>query len=196
MRELRFRVKSAKEVHPIPDREMKRLLYYSYRYDAEFGNLVRFIRLTGARIKETLRLRWEDVSFDTETIWFRNKTDISQDDYIGMTFKIRKLLRYQEKIGIDAEYIFRWNDRSTSFLVKQLNKVYDKVGINITGESWHRIRKTFTNEAVELLPLDKAQKICRHRNISTTLNHYRALESKNIMSELDNARKNRTRNRT
>lgn len=61
---LRIRVTSAKDVHPLTESQMKKVIKLAYKSGKEFGNLVRFVRFTGTGIEESLKLEWDDVDFE------------------------------------------------------------------------------------------------------------------------------------
>ena len=174
-----------KEVVPYTDDEFSYIVseienHNNGNSDHEFALLLQFMKNTGSRIKETLELSWDDVDFKKSIIKFPNKINKTKIDYFPIIKPIEKILKElyslsQNRLGSDKiKKVFRWEPSSTSRLTRRLSEIEESLGIKIKGQSFHRFRNTFSNNIIDAnLPLIQVKDLMRHKDIRTTLTHYK-----------------------
>ena len=174
-----------KPKEPFSDEEMEHIFNFletmegtNYRPDREFNNLIRFMYMTGFRISETLNMKFTDINFETGIIEVPNKINKEVIDTFPITKNISELLLEQYQIaqsryGAKKQKVFKWEAVSKSNLTKKFNNVCKKLGYYVPGESFHRLRNTFSNKLINSgVSLKNTANLMRHTDINLTYRKY------------------------
>ncbi len=148
----------------------------------EFALLLLLLWHTGGRIGETLELLWSQVDLKTRRIRYANKTLKYEDDYIPISSVVVEILKKLKECD-HGEKVFRWGVGTQSRLVRRLNAAMKKLNIDKKDRAFHAIRRTFaTNLFEENVSIADVKDIMRHRDIKTTLEHYKAKNAQRLES--------------
>lgn len=174
---------SHKVVKTIQDKDLQKLLEYWMNKDKEFYLLLYFLSLTGARITETLRLRWIDIT--DKRIYFPNKVKRYETNMFPVTEKVQETL--DELRMMNPDKVFSWSESSDSRLRKRLLDSFQELNIpQGKGDGFHLFRKTFSTMLfVNKLPLSDIKELMRHSSIQTTLEHYKEVRSSELGASLN-----------
>ncbi|MFN8361342.1 MAG: tyrosine-type recombinase/integrase [Candidatus Kapaibacterium sp.] len=179
-RKLSKRGEKPRQVIVFDRTEIEALVQYFMQTDREFALLLMFLWNTGARFQETLKLQWSQVDFKNLKIRFANKINTSEDDYIPMSSASEQVLRELKELK-NGTKVFRWSHTSHSRMNKRLNAAMKKLGIEKQDRGFHAIRRTFATNLIESnVSLADVKDLMRHRDIKTTLEHYKAKKSERL----------------
>lgn len=169
-----------KEVVIFERAEIESLVRYFMERDKEFALLLMFLWHTGGRIAETLKLQWSGVDLKRLKIRFVNKINTSEDDYIPISSAVVDILK-ELKLLNKGDSVFRWSATSHSRMNKRLNAAMTALGIEKQERGFHAIRRTFATNLIESnVSLADVKDLMRHRDIKTTLEHYKAKKSERL----------------
>jgi len=187
----KYKLKELKKpIETFNDQEIIQILDYLEKANKKVFYVLKFMTLVGTRGKETLEIKFSDIDIVNMSLTIPNKIrkDISQTiplpqeaiDIINLMIK-QKEFRYKNK-----EYLFDYNISSLRYITKVLTDTMNKFGIK-KNVKLHAFRKYFATQVVKsgVSPYI-AQKLIRHTNIQTTINHYYSQE----ISELNEIRNN------
>lgn len=179
-RKLSKRGETPKTVIVFEPEEFDLLVEYFLKKDKEFSLLLMFLWHTGGRISETLKLKWSQIDMKTRRIRFANKINTSEDDYIPISSAVENIL-IQLKGGIHIDKVFRWAVTTHSRLIRNLDKAMVAVGIDKQERGFHAIRRTFATNLIDSnVSLADVKDLMRHKDIKTTLEHYKAKNSQRL----------------
>lgn len=179
-RRLSKRGEKPKEVIVFERKEIELLVQHFLKKDKEFALLLMFLWHTGGRIAETLKLKWTQVDMKNLKIRFANKINTAEDDYIPISSAVESVLR-ELKLLKNGEQVFRWVHSSQSRLIKRFNTAMAELGIDKKERGFHAIRRTFATNLIESnVSLADVKDLMRHRDIKTTLEHYKAKKSQRL----------------
>jgi integrase len=164
------------------DDEIKLLFSHFNKTDREFSILIEFLLLTGFRIGEALSLQWSQIK--KNKIILANKVN-KTSEFVILSPELLALL--EELKPVNKEKVFRWKDTSYSRLNRRLSQACEKLGIEKRERSFHEFRKTFLYKLQRAdVPVEIAQKLMRHKNISVTIKNYQLIKDKqleNVMND-------------
>ncbi len=158
--------------------------------DYEFPLLILFLRYTGFRIQESLRLYWSDIDIDRKVIVVANKMDTARRDVFPIYHKLNKLLLVLKRLSIqryrNQDKVFRWEPTSTSVLNKRLAGIEESLGIKKGMRAFHGFRRTFINALIDNgESVYNVQELARHGNIQTTITHYKSRNPNKLIDIMD-----------
>ncbi len=164
--------------------EFDLLIRHFNSVDAEFSLLLQFLWFTGGRISETLKLQWSQIDMKQRRIRYANKINIGEDDYLPITSSIEEILIKLK--AMNHEKLFRWTAASKTHLNRRLNKAMTILGIDKQERGFHAIRRTFATNLIENnVSLADVKDLMRHKDIKTTLEHYKAKKGQRLQSILE-----------
>ncbi|MFN8359348.1 MAG: tyrosine-type recombinase/integrase [Candidatus Kapaibacterium sp.] len=182
-RKLSRKKERKREVICFTKEEFDLLVQYFNDKDKEFSLLLLFIWHTGARITETLKLTWEQVDFQEQRILFVNKIDPRIHEYLPISSVVVDILH---QLSVNEEKPFRWSHTSRSILNNRLNQGMFALGINKQKRAFHSIRRTFATNLFENdVAIPDVMDLMRHKNIQTTLNHYKGHKNERLLAVLE-----------
>lgn len=179
-----------KVVEPYSEGEFANIYAIAESTDPEFAYLLKFLYLTGFRIAETLRLKWDDIDYQNKIIVVENKIKKGSYDLFPIHEQLIEHLVIIKSLASrrkhKKERVFRWSEDTKSRLTRRLNAIEMKLGIKIARQAFHRFRNTFSNKLIDSgLPVLAVRDLMRHKNIQTTLNSYKKFNAKNLKSEIE-----------
>ncbi len=150
--------------------EEKRLLDACTGRRAHLKPLIIFLLSTGARIGETLKLKWSDIDFQNELITFQ-----------ALNTKTLKTRKVAITNSLKEELIILWNDSDKNVdslifkfkgVTKAFNNTCNDVGIETGrpfGITLHSLRHTVASRLVKKnFPLQFTARILGHQSVTTT----------------------------
>jgi integrase len=177
-----YRKTTKKLVLAWTDDELKIIYAYFKKHDYELYLLLRFLELTGLRITEALSITWDTVQ--DKRIISKDKT---RTDTLTLSDQAVKLLKeLKKKYPQNHEYLFRWKPQSKSRINRTFNDGLQACGIDKKGRAFHTFRKTFATRLFEHdLSVVDIKDLMRHKNIQTTLSHYKEHRSDRLAKVLN-----------
>lgn len=165
-----------KPIETFSEDEIKQILDYLRKSNRKVYYVLEFMALTGTRGKETLEIKFSDIDIENKSLSIPNK--IRKD--IIQTIPLKKeaieiILLMQEQANHrykNKEKLFDYNVSSLRYISKVLADVMNKYDIK-KNVKLHAFRKYYATQIVKsgVSPY-LAQKLIRHTNIQTTINHY------------------------
>ncbi len=139
------------------------------KLDFATRDIMRFIRLTGARNHEAVDLVWSDIDFQSNNLIFRSKKSAGESSYFAITDSLSKLLH---KRKINGLYVFGNGYKFTAdSLGKKVKKAVIAAGLN-EKLSPYGLRHTLCRDLLAAgISAPKTQKIMRHKSFKTTLEY-------------------------
>ena len=131
--------------------------------------VVGLLLLTGLRISELLRLKFDDIDFRDNIMIIRN-SKAKRNDRFPLYGELREFLikEFPERSG----NLFDYSSRHSMKFFKKFLKAEGYPSYN-----FHNLRKTFISKLVNSgLSVYDVMKLARHKNIQTTLKHYTSAE--------------------
>lgn len=184
-----------KERKPIAynDKDLDCLLEYFNAFDEEFALWLSLMRETGARCKESLSLKWDQIDFNKRTIKLFNKTNTNKSEIIVISKRTNKILDRLKEISEtktkDKQKVFRWSETSMSRLTRRVHKAERILGIEQTEGCFHKLRKAFATEIIEKdLPIYQVKELMRHSDINTTLKYYKEKDTQKLVDAMNRIR--------
>ena len=143
-----------------------------------------FAYYTGDRQGELLKLMWSDVSFEHNTVTFRD-TKNHEDHTIPISKELKSMLdnRYHHRT---CDQVFPWRGcrRGADTLRRNFIRAKKIAGLN-DSRLWHSIRHTTgTHLASKGVPLRTVMGVLNHKNINTTL-RYAKTTSEAVANAID-----------
>jgi len=141
----------------------------------DFKYLVEFYLLTGARLKEPLSLKWDDVDFRREQLTIRGIYTKAKKNRIISFKSDRKLKRLLKAIPRrDDNLLFGPLDGSPQWsywwVARKISLVFTRIGF--PWVSCHTFRHTYISHLVlSGIPLTVVQHLVGHSNFTTTLKY-------------------------
>jgi integrase len=168
------------------DRELKMVFKAS---PAPLADQLRFYLLTGFRLDEGVKLKWEDVDFRERVINLANKKAGRMD-----VFPMDKELEdWMKRLPRDySPYVFKYRGKWTvstklRLLIRKLNED-KKAGID-PELNVHTLRRNFISRLVKSrLSQIEVMYLARHRSIATTLKYYTAFDQGQMRKALKKSR--------
>lgn len=161
-----------KENEIFEQNEIDLLISHFNSKDKEFSILIKFLCVTGLRINEALNLTWQQLKKDR--IILSNKINKSSEVLI-ISENIYNIV--SELKEINQIKVFRWKYSSYSRLNRRLSDAMKHLNIEKRNRSFHEFRKTFLfNLQKNSVPVEIAQKLMRHKNISVTIKNYQLIK--------------------
>lgn len=125
--------------------------------------LMEFYLLTGARRAEAMRLTWEDVDFESNTVSFK-KTKGKRPRTIPMIGRVRKVL--QARRELERPFTFK-----EDYVTRKVGEVIKQCGIQ--GATLHDLRKSFASYLADAgMPDFFITILIGHQDRETTQRHY------------------------
>jgi integrase len=176
-----------KQVIVFETEEFEKLTEYFLKKDKEFSLLLMFLWHTGGRISETLKLTWSQINFKTRRIRFANKINSGEDDYIPISSAVENILSQVRALN-QNDKVFRWAASTYSRLIRNLDKAMLILGIDKQDRGFHAIRRTFATNLIDSnVSLADVKDLMRHRDIKTTIVHYKAKNAQRLEAVLEQA---------
>lgn len=173
------KIKTIKRVIPIV---LMKKLFDEIRNEEKHYRTYKLLALTGLRPIEAAALTWEQVDFLNDRIIIDN-TKVNREDIFPLRGNV-----YSEAV---REFLWGFKQESGKVLgyknVHAFRFLNDKLK-KIIGNQYtlYDIRRTFcTNLLLEGADIYSVQKLMRHKDIQTTLEHYTFIEMIKIGSNLD-----------
>lgn len=183
-RKISKKFEKKKEVIVFERAEIDSLVEYFRTKDVEFSLLLRFLWHTGGRISETLKLEWSQIDMKQRRIRYANKINIGDDDYLPISSSVESILN--ELRGKNGNKVFRWSYTTKSRLNRKLNAAMVVLGIDKQERGFHAIRRTFATNLIENnISLADVKDLMRHKDIKTTLEHYKAKKGQRLEAILE-----------
>lgn len=131
-----------------------------------------FAYYTGDRQGELLKVLWSDVSFEDNTVTFRD-TKNHEDHTIPLSKELKSMLevRYHHRT---CDQVFPWSGcrRGADALRRNFKRAKKIAGLKADSRLWHSIRHTTgTHLASKGVPLRTVMGVLNHKNINTTLRY-------------------------
>jgi len=194
------RIFTPEEIQTLVDEVKRRMNYKRWGEYYIYGYAMRFAVETGVRVAELCSLKWDDIDWNEETIhihsqqlarhadktpeyyyvpYTKNERGISADGrYYPLTFAIRELLEElrekQERLGIQSEYVFCYEDGEWMKTVKYgqfLRDLCHKFGFKVTRN--HGFRMSLNSNVLiqnGVAVTDRAALL--GHSVETNLKHY------------------------
>lgn len=174
-----------RDVVVFEEEEFQKLIDYFVKKNKEYALLLLFLWNTGGRIAETLNLTWSHIDMKNRRIRYTNKVNVGEEDYIPLSSTIEEILA-ELRIHNRGEKVFSWQPSTQSRLSRQLNTAMQQCGIDKQDRGFHAIRRTFATNLFEgNVSLADVKDLMRHRDIKTTLEHYKAKKGQRLESILE-----------
>ena len=177
--------------------EFNAILAEAYKKDKEFYLFILFMLLSGSRLKETLELTWDNVDFENQMLMFPNKTKKTVIDYFPISEELSDLLQELKSIAdkrgsnYKRNKLFKWESSSVSSLSRDMKKIEQRLNIKIQYRAFHGFRKTFANNMINAnIDIYSLKDLMRHKNISTTMKHYKGYKTEKLRDILNQNKMN------
>lgn len=144
----------------------------------------------GARRGETVNLRISQIDFTRNTIIFTNKVKKQEKEKLVITrpleYPLQKAVAIATKNNYPDNKLFPWNDPAA--IGRRFRRAEKALGIeHIPLRGFHAFRKGFSERLFRSeMPLDLIQQAMRHKNITTTIRHYKKRETERLRTALSN----------
>lgn len=179
-----YRQVKRKVVEVFEREEFERIVEYFKESDYEYALLLMLLWHTGGRITETLSLTWSQVDFRRARLRYSNKINSNEDDYIPISSVAMSILKQLKEMNVDK--VFRWSPATYSRLSRRLKDAMDALGIDRNERGFHTIRRTFATNLIENdVAIADVKDLMRHKDIKTTLQHYKAKKSHRLNAILE-----------
>ncbi len=149
--------------------------------EKEYGQLIRFLLLTGMRRSEALKIKWEDIDFNNNFIHIKGEKTESADRLFPINVQLKELILEIEK-STDCLFHYKPNSVTQKFtkIVRELK--YENVSL-------HSLRHTFATNCMEKgINTKLIQTWLGHSNYNVTADIYTHVNNqynKNQADELD-----------
>lgn len=175
---------SNKEVIPYTIEEYEAIRSEAYKKRKELGNLIVFLWESGARIRETLLIQKKDVNIGNNNILIANKINKNIKEKLIISNELKPVI--EEQMSSIGQKLFSWSPNTRSKLSREIIKIEEKLGIKIKGRGFHGFRKSFATKLFKKnVPIPYITELMRHKNISTTLKHYKEYSVLDLKKYLD-----------
>lgn len=177
-----------KNPRPYRSNELKALYKYIRQEmkNEPLYDQLRFLELTGFRSQESCDLLWSQVLFDRKIIDYSNQKRENEEAFFPLYNKVLKHLKAVPRVFDPFVFKYR-NPKTLRDFVRTAN---DEIG-NPTELAVKHLRKNFVNWLFDDLKLDIAdvKEIARHKDIKTTLNHYKHRSTMRLLVKLNRSSK-------
>ena len=155
------------------------------RKHKEFALFIQFLWHTGARSGEALNIKINDIDFKNNYIKMQNKIFKGQQETLLLTTEAKEII---EKIialkKSKSDKLFSWKSRSA--VDKMFGNVENKLDIKIKGRGFHGFRRGFADKLFSNgFDMPEIQEAMRHKDIKTTLEHYKTFNKANIINKMN-----------
>ena len=185
----KYKQQSIKTIRaPYTEEEYNMILdYFTNKVvNKEFCYFIQFLWHTGARAGEALNIMGEDIDFKNMYIRIPNKIFKGQQETLLLSDTAFNILWEHIKyhaINIEDK-VFSWKDTTLPYRI--LHRAERKLGIRIKGRGLHGFRRSFADKLFKNeFAVDRVQEIMRHRNIQTTIDHYKNFNKRNVIKEMN-----------
>ena len=140
---------------------------------------------TGARVGEALSIKLSDLDLKNNRIFVANKIYKGEQEALLLTPEALRIAEQAQELAIlrKDKKLFQW--RKTALPNDLVKKAERKFGAKIEGRGLHGFRRAFANKLFEQhLEITEIQEIMRHRNITTTLDHYKEFRQKELIEKM------------
>jgi len=164
------------------DGDLAVILDYLKNHDRKKYYFILFLLFTGFRISTALEVDWKNIDFENGFIIAKNvKRD--RDFFFPITDDVLWLLK---EIGLQKEgKVFDYKIESLKSYGKLLKRMEIK-GVISKHYTLHQLRKTFITKLLENgLAIHKVRALADHKDISTTLKYYAAVNVKKMGNEMN-----------
>lgn len=167
--------KEERKIRVIPKEELDMILYLLRKHNLEQYRTIKLLVMTGLRVSELIRLRFDDIDFRRSLMYIKNNKGRRVDEF-PLYGELRSFIetnwKKEERTGKVVGYKRRDSLRFFRRFLKENGFKHYTI---------HELRKTFlTRLANSGMSLFDLQKISRHRNIATTEKYYLAAEYNRI----------------
>ena len=165
-----------KPIETFTEKEIKIILDDLQHSNKKVYYVLEFMALTGTRGKETLEIKFSDINIEKKSLSIPNKIrkDVIQTIPLKQeALEIILLMQEEAKTRYkNKDKLFNYNVSSLRYISKVLTSIMKKYNIN-KNVKLHAFRKYYATQIVKsgVSPYI-AQKLIRHTNIQTTINHY------------------------
>ncbi len=166
---IKLKKKENKFIRTIPEDEFIKILSHLKKTNVELYNFIFFLKLTGFRRDEALKMTWDKIKFDENLIVVTTFKDNDREDLFPMNLNNNELKKfllemYKSKKGRN---LFSLSPDYTLRLFQKKLKELD-----LPKYTLHDIRRTFGSYYATKLNQIELMKLMRHKDITTTLNYY------------------------
>jgi integrase len=170
---------------PYTQEEYNLLLSYFQHKNKEMYIFLQFLWNTGARCGEALTIKLNDLDLLNNRILVPNKIYKGKQELLLLTPKAVRITEQAQELAIlrGNNKLFSWKE------IKYPNGIIiraeRKLEMKIEGRGLHGFRRSFSNRLFkQKLTIPDVQDIMRHKNIKTTIEHYREFYPELLIEEM------------
>lgn len=182
----RFKYKPTR-IRTIPEEDFEIILAFIKEKNIEMYRFYYTLWLTGRRLGEVHRMRWEDIDWKNKAIYIRNQKG-SREDLFPLYEELEKhLVESRKPEGNIFEFSYEWKKHYWHKSIEALNKKREKDNLApLPFYKIHEIRKTVaTNLRSKGVQLEDAADLLGHKDLSTTRKYYTAVKLDRLRKELE-----------
>ncbi len=171
---------------PYTEGEYNELVSYFNESNYEMALLLQFLWHTGSRCGEALEIKTSDIDLKNNRILIANKIFKGEQEYLLLTEQavniVNQLVELTKKRN-DGK-LFSWKE--TRLPNRCLERAENNLGLKIEGRGLHGFRRGFADRLFEnCLEIPEVQEIMRHREINTTINHYKTTKQRMLLDKMN-----------
>ncbi len=172
---------------PYEKEEFNMLAAYFEKKDPEMYLFLHFLWHTGCRCGETVNIKLKDIDLKKNRILMANKIFKNEQEFVLLTETAVNIIKQVIELkGLkDNDKLFRWQSPLTPNTF--IRRAEEALGIKTAGRGLHGTRRSFADRLFENYNMDvpDVQNIMRHRDISTTLNHYKSVKQRQLIQKMN-----------